>query len=129
MQCLGQVGRVMKRQASGHFLIRVNGKRWLFCPQSLVLAPEVQPSFSLGEHLCTWFRKTFMVFKCVLNCCNTDEDDVDMNARVQVLAIMSELENPDGIPYAAAAGDVSLLQQLLDRYPQEVRTTHINWST
>ena len=50
----------------------------------------------------------------------TDEDDVDINARMQMLSIVSGEDNPDGIAYAAAAGDVAIMVKHLEKFPGEV---------
>lgn len=50
----------------------------------------------------------------------TDENDVDINARMQMLSIVSGEDNPDGIAYAAAAGDVATMVKHLEKFPGEV---------
>ena len=50
----------------------------------------------------------------------TDEDDVDINARMQMLSIVSGEDNPDGIAYAAAAGDTATMVKHLEKFPGEV---------
>ena len=54
-----------------------------------------------------------------------DEEDIDLNGRLQVLSIVSGQDNPDGIPYAAAAGDVDTMRQHLEKFPDEVRIIHM----
>ena len=51
-----------------------------------------------------------------------DEEDIDLNGRLQVLSLVSGQDNPDGIPYAAAAGDADLLRQQLEKFPDEVHS-------
>ena len=50
----------------------------------------------------------------------TDEDDVDINARMQMLSIVSGEDNPDSIAYAAAAGDMAIMVKHLEKFPGEV---------
>ena len=53
-------------------------------------------------------------------CLFTDEEEVDINARYQMFQFISNDNGPDGIPYAAAAGDATTLGQQLDKFPDEV---------
>lgn len=45
---------------------------------------------------------------------------MDINARMQMLSIVSGEDNPDGIAYAAAAGDVATMVKHLEKFPGEV---------
>ena len=51
---------------------------------------------------------------------HTDDEEVDINARFQMLSFISNDNGPDGIIYAAAAGDATTLGQQLDKFPDEV---------
>jgi len=54
-------------------------------------------------------------------CFVTDEDELDLNTRLQMFSIVSGEDNPDGIAYAAAAGDVNTMVKHLEKFPGEVR--------
>lgn len=45
---------------------------------------------------------------------------MDINARMQMLSIVSGEDNPDGIAYAAAAGDTATMVKHLEKFPGEV---------
>ena len=46
---------------------------------------------------------------------------MDLNARLQMFSIVSGEDNPDGIAYAAAAGDVNTMVKHLEKFPGEVQ--------
>jgi len=88
---------VAKRGLDGNVLVGVGGRRWAFNPLCLIPAPDADlPN-------------------------NSDEDELDLNTRLQMFSIVSGEDNPDGIAYAAAAGDVNTMIKHLEKFPGEVR--------
>lgn len=53
---------------------------------------------------------------------HVDYEDVDLNARLQMVNLLRQRDERDTIPYATAAGDILVLRKALQKYPQEVRS-------
>ncbi len=53
-------------------------------------------------------------------CCFSGDEEVDLNSRLQMLSLVSDDSSPEGIPYAAAAGDAATLRTQLDNHPEQV---------
>ena len=49
LQALGQVGLVLRNVVSGSVLVRVNRKRWIFNPLSLIPVPDSELPNNFGE--------------------------------------------------------------------------------
>ena len=49
LQALGQVGLVLRNVVSGSVLVRVNRKRWIFNPLSLISVPDSELPNNFGE--------------------------------------------------------------------------------
>ena len=60
-------------------------------------------------------------------CLSIGEEDVDMNARAQLLGQLPSLDRLDVIVLAASAGDVSTMMQILEKHPEEVCSSIRQW--
>lgn len=115
MQSLGQVGKVMSLQGGYDIIVAVGGRRWALNPKCVVpTAPsELSKEDSEGRHL---ESEVNIILPCVIA---EAQPVVDPDMQLKLLAL-AHSGAPAVVPGAAIIGDAKILQEYLEKHPQEV---------